>query len=296
MNKILSLFLIMLVTACSNSPQGIAPVNVMLMIQDDSADALPYTHQSTHRLVNAVANDLTTAGVNVYDDKIGSLDDFGDTSRSKAALIDMARSYPGAKIDYVVVLSAEAAVNSTNYTTKISSRVLGQIIATYSGRVVGSVSASGDRVNKGDGCERTCINNGIGDSLSSAAGEVAAQILSALPVSGTQGNTVRRTPAPMVMDYTLQFDGFSQDEMNAIEDYLRLFSGYEEMRYTRSSHRYTEIWYQSAISESKLLRNLKRMLNELDTSATVNYAGNIATVKKISQRGKSTKFDLDGWE
>ena len=80
--------------------------------------------------------------------------------------------------------------------------------------------------------------------------------------------------------YSLAFSGFDIREINAIEDMLAAFRGYEHLRTVSTSLRTHEYWYESSAGSARLNRNLRLMLNDLGITARVAYAGNTFTVEK----------------
>jgi hypothetical protein len=304
MRLVLMFITVIFLSACASN-KSTQPINVMIMVEDGSSDALPRNHQAVNRLVNNVSSQLSDQGMNVFDETAVTLDDFSYSSRlTSAELIDIARSIRHVKFDYIVLLSVNTNVQSRAQGKKISTKVYGKTIRLNSGKVAGSFNASGSRLNANNNCSRRCLNSKISDSVRSAAGEVAEEILSDLPTvithnsSRNNRNSRSNQDLGFIQDYVLIFDGFNQSEMNEVDDYLTIFSGYDAMRYSESSHRYAEIWYESSIKESKLNRNVKRMLKEMDIRALVKQESNIVTIKKITLRGQDNKekFQLDGWE
>lgn len=301
MRILIALFLLGTLAACgsTSNTSRVEPVNVMIMVDDGSADALPRGHQGVRRLVNAVADGLNDAGVNVYDESATTLDDFGGSSlrRDKAMLIDIARSQRKADLDFVVLLTAEAVVRDRDHGKVISSRVYGQTIAVDSGKVAGNLNSSGARQNAPKSCSRLCVNDKIAESVLRTEGDIIAGVLSDLPVSYSRKVEPVKQFQPRIKDYVLVFEGFSQSEMNDVDEYLVIFSGYDDMRITDSEYRYTEIWYESSIAEAKLQRNLNRMLREMSVNATVSAKRNEFVIEKSASRPRnSEKFDLHGWE
>ena len=289
---VLALFM----SACAN--QEISSVNVIIMVEDNSVDALPRNHQAVQRLVSKVSSQLSDNGINVYDETALTLDNFDFNGRlTSAELIDIARSVHHVTLDYIVLLSIDASVNSNSYGQKINTKVFGKTIQLHSGKVTGSFNARGRKLNANNNCSRGCLNSKVSDSISATAADVAAEILADLPRVTSKHRSYKSDDRGISQDYVLIFDGFNQSDMDAIARYLTIFSGYDGMRYSESSHRYTEIWYESSISEAKLNRNLKRMLKEMPLKASVYQETNVVTLKKITLRGQEKpKFDLDGWD
>jgi hypothetical protein len=222
------------------------------------------------------------------------------TEMDKAELIDFARGYRAAALDYVVVLSVDALIEPKINRTNIETFINGQVIQLGSGRVSGAFSIDGRQVNATKNCRRSSVSDGLRRSLVSLDGELSAEILSALakPVK-VKGKVARSeqisSEGPSASQYTLIFDGFSQDDMLDIEHYLEIFSGYKSLHYRTSERRYSELDYRAQISRAKLTRNLNRVLSELSMDGAVKVTGDTVKITKLQQKS-STKFDTEGWE
>ncbi|MGL1889201.1 MAG: hypothetical protein OCD76_21995 [Reichenbachiella sp.] len=306
MRSISMTFLILLfalyLTGCANN-KAVHPVNLIILVQDSANNNLPQDHQAVRRLINQVSDELISQGISVYDEATLALDDFNlSGNRTKAALLDIARSTRSIKLDYVVILNVDALVKKMPYGQKVSTLLSGQMIKPHSGKVISNFSFSGDKVNASNNCSLYCLKGKISDSLKSTSGEVSAEILSDLPSINTGKAAAFNPNIGLNQDYSLVFDGFTQQHMADIEEYLVIFSGYRSMRSADSSHTFTEISYQSNITELKLNRNLKRMLTELNIPALINQESNVITIKRITlqdtENNKATdkkKFEINGW-
>lgn len=301
----LIIFLVIFLTACTNNKTAHS-VNVIIMVQDTNENSLPRNHQVVKRLINQVSDELTSQGISVYDETAITLDDFNiKGAKTKAELIDFARSIHQVSLDYVVVLGIDALVKKTNYGQKISTSVYGQTIKVHSGNVMGNFNVAGAKLNANNECERYCLNNKLSDSLSAASGEVSAEISSDLAIINTSRTVTpkRKRSISISQDYALILNGFTAQNMTDIEDYLVMFSGYQGLHLSAVTHSFAEICYQSTIPEAKLNRNLKRMLKELNIRALINQEGNSVTINKITLRSKNNKninkresaFDVEGW-
>jgi len=290
---------------CSNNGSQ-QSVNVLVVVEDAGEDSLPRNHRASRKLVDKVSDTLNFHGINVYDQTALSLDDF-DLSYGRmgpAELVNMARSVKSTSLDYLVVVSVDANVQNRSSRQKIATRLFATTIKVHSGRVVGSASESGSTQSANGSCSRSCLNEKISDSVNRAAGDLATQVLSDLP-SATHASTINNQSRDSqksnnrksyVDEYVLIFDGFNASEMTEVEEYLTIYSGYQNMRYSEARHTYAEIWYKSSITTAKLNRNIKRMFNEMNVRAMVSMESNIVTMKKITLRGrKSKESDFDSW-
>ncbi len=290
MYKLLLSVLVILLTACANQNSTTAPVNIVIAIQDDGAGSIAHTNNAVVRLANNLSGELSAGGANVYD--LGAEFDYSGP-RNRAMLMDMARSYQRAPIDYIVLLSATSLTRSLDHTTQITGRVSSETVNVNTGRYLGSYASQGSKINVSPSCRNSCINDTLSRSLNTTVGELASAILSALP--SRQASQPPSHPISGSSEFALIFDGFTPQNMSDIEEYLVIFSGYEGMRLVNNRHTYTEISYNASISRSKLSRNLYRTLHELGINGTVSITGNTVRVNKTTTRQNQSQFDLEGW-
>ncbi|WP_299071411.1 hypothetical protein [uncultured Paraglaciecola sp.] len=296
MKTLLLTLLIIFIVGCSNAPSSKIPANVVVLVEDSGADAITYDNRAMRRLVSAINSDLSQAGLNVYDETQLFMDDFNrNQARTKAALIDMARSQRKRTLDYVIIISADANINQQSHTTGISTLISVQTLNPNSGRMLGTGSISGNKINASPDCSRSCFIEKIGESLKAAAGDVAAFVLADIP-----SHSAVNYPSPIkqqtpIQVYSLVFNGFSQNDISDIQPYLDIFSGLKQVRLVNTSQHSTEYWYQSSIARPKLKRNLHRMLNELALNGALQLNGQVVTISKLPKPKKNTKFDLDNW-
>lgn len=293
MKKLLITFLVVLLGACAHQNHMEEPLSIMLLVQDDPATALPASHRKLKRFINAVSGDLTQQGVDVYQ---------GDSVRGKttAQILDIARRQTTPAMDYVIVLTIDSQVEPTAYTTKIGTTVSGQTLGVNSGRVTGTFHVDAPLTNRNAQCIRGCINAAIEETLLTLSGDVAAHILGTLPGAKRQVKSTAKAPVPIAhngpgtVDFTLVFEGFNEQQMEDVEAYLALFSGYQSMSYIAASQHFAQIQYIAAISRNKLHKNLNRVLSEMNLPGTVRLSGNTATI--VKGRASNTKDDLHSWE
>ncbi|MEG3766411.1 hypothetical protein [Alteromonas sp. 14N.309.X.WAT.G.H12] len=293
MKKLLITFLVVVLGACAHQNRVEEPLRIMLLAQEDGARALPDAHRQMERFIYAVSGQLTQQGVDVYQGEAAG-------AKTKAQLLAIARSQTTPAVDFVVVLTLDGSVRHTAYSTKISTNVTGQTLSVNNGRVAGTYHVDGPQTNRDAQCARVCINAAIEETLLTLTGEVTEHILGTLP--GAKGQVKSRVKAsapiapsaPNAVDFTLVFEGFNAQQMEDIDVYLPVFSGYQSMTYVASGYQFAQIQYIGAISRNKLHKNLNRVLSELGLTGTVRLSGNTATI--VKGRVSDTKDDLNSWE
>jgi hypothetical protein len=200
-------------------------------------------------------------------------------------------------------------VQTSEYAKKAQARVEGRMLHAKSGKFLDNFevqSPQGWAIPYA--CNRqSCMFEVIGDEakvLGDELGVVLAEKLSWLINAGNRKasdshQTDNQNPissTEMFNDYYLEFDGFSPQDVASIEEYLLVFSGYESHRPTEQRHTRSTLLYRSSSSTAKLNRNIVKLLEELNMRATINFTGNVFSLKRITLRGKKfTRNIREGW-
>jgi hypothetical protein len=288
-NLLLILFLltITLTSHAANNP------NILVIGNDANKGSVSRSDPAFTRVIGALANNMHDNNFDVFDETVISLDNFEQNriNRTDAEIIDIARSVNRPPIDIAVIFSIYLNKQDNGYTTKVSTRIEGRLLNVQTGRRLGNFEIdSGRPWNVPTHCNTDCILQNSGDKSRLLANDLGAALAEKLAWLTDGGNSHLGLDRPgsnnFNTSYNIIFDGFTGNNFSEIEEYLVAFSGYDsyrpiEIRYTR-----TEIWYKSSIGTAKLNRNLKKMLAEMNLTATINFIGNTFTVKKITLRGK----------
>ena len=81
--------------------------------------------------------------------------------------------------------------------------------------------------------------------------------------------------------FTLNFENFcGQEDANDIENYLVAFTGYVHHRPVRETNCLHAYWYETSAEPARLVRNVRRMLDFLNTTARVSFSGNTITAER----------------
>ncbi|WP_157465861.1 hypothetical protein [Colwellia sp. TT2012] len=283
-----SLFLITVLPAHSANN-----TNILVIGNDANKGSVSRNNPIFTRVIGALANNMHDNNFDVYDETAITLEGFAQdrVNRSDAEIIDIARSIKRPPIDIAVIFSIYVNQQNNGYTTKVTARIEGRLLNVQTGRRLGNFEIdSGRPWNVPSQCHLDCILENSSDKSRLMANDLGAVLAEKLAWLTDGGNSHLGLDRPgtnnLNTGYSLIFDGFSGEIFAEIEEYLVNFSGYDsyrpvEIRYTR-----TEIWYKSSIGTAKLNRNLKKMLTEMNLTATINFSGNTFTVKKITLRGK----------
>jgi hypothetical protein len=293
------LVMLLTVVGFSNLAYAGDEPNVLVLNEDHDNDSVPNNSRINKRVLRAIDNQLGDMGIAVYDETAVSLEQgfaTGRVRRSDAEIIDIAKSISRPPIDVAVIYTTYASVKTTSYINKVKVRVEGRILNVKTGRNLGAFEVKSPKEWTAPvECNRECILEEVGDDARIIANDVGAVLAEKLAWMVDGGGSAQAGGEGIDMAYTLEFDGFTPEEMLEIEEYLVIFSGYKAHRPIYSGARRSEIWYESSIKSSKLNRNMTKMLAEIDLRGLVQFSGNTVKVEKITLRGKKSKEDSSGW-
>ena len=270
--------------------------NILIMGEDADEDTIPRNSSVFKRVLDALASEMDHEGFDVYDEVAVTLDDFsqGRVRRTDAEIIDIARSVKRPPIDVAVIFSIYASAKETEYALKIRTRVTGRLLNVHSGQRLGNFEVELPRTdNAPTDCTRPCIIEVVGKhakTLSHDLGVVLARKLDYWSPTGTKNSDGSSFSDKSDDDYgmsnaySLVFTGFTAREISRIEEYIVAFKGYQHHRPVSSSLRTHEYWYESSSEVARLNRNMRLMLELMESDWRVVYAGNTFTVEKFSER------------
>jgi hypothetical protein len=266
--------------------------NILVIGNDANKGSVPRNSPVFNRVVGALVNQMHDNDFDVYDETAITLDTFdqGKVHRTDAEIINVARSIKRPPIDIAVIFSIYVNTQIQGYTTKVNSRIEGRLLNVQTGRRLGNFEINNSKPwSVPSRCDLDCILDNSNDNSRLMASDLGAVLAEKLAWMTDGGNSHLGLDRPgtnqMNTGYNLIFDGFSAEAFAKLEEYLVLFSGYDSYRPTEIRYTRTEIWYKSSIGTAKLLRNIKKMLAELNYKTTINFTGNTFTVKKITLRG-----------
>ncbi len=289
----------LLLISCASAPSSYAieKPNVLVMGDDADQDTVPRNSRVFRRVLDALSDELHNEGFDVFDEVAITLDNFaqGRTRRTDAEIIDIAKSIKHPPIDIAVIFSIYASAKEMSYTTKIKTRVTGRLLMVKSGQRLGNFEVQSPREWRAPAdCPRECILEVVGKYsriLARDVGSVLAEKLASLYDADEETVT---SSAKINNGFDLVFEGFSDDDMFDIEEYLVVFSGYRTHRPVFSGWLHHEYWYESSITTTRLNRNLRKMMDHLGAKARVAFSGNKFVMTKIATR-KRRKLNPDDW-
>lgn len=274
-----------------------AAENILVMGEDADGDYIPCHDRAFVAVRNAVANQLGDRGFRVYDETAVTMDNFdqGRCRRKDAELIDIARSIERTTIDVAVLFRIYVAKDPLDYTTKVSARIEGRLLDAHSGQRLGYVEVDEQQWRVTTDCRRECLFETVrrnSRALGVDLGTILADKLDSDPGGGEAnlGGGGPPDPAGRIREYALEFENFTREDIDQIDGYLKIFTGYDEHLPNRMSATRASYAYHSSLAPAKLSSNLNRMLKEMQEeggnrwSATINMNGNTFTVRKLVRR------------
>jgi len=290
----------LLLISCAGAPPSMAieKPNLLIMGDDADQDSVPRNSRVFRRVLDALTNEIHNEGFDVFDETAISLDDYaqGRVRRTDAEIIDIAKSVKRPPIDIAIIFTIYASARDFNYTTKIKTRVTGRILAVKSGQRLGNFEVESPREwTAAANCPRECLLETVGKYskiIARDVGSVLAEKLVDIYDGDRDDDGVSK--ANLANGFSLVFEGFSEDDMLDMEEYIVVFRGYERHRTVYSGRMHHEYWYESSSTATRLNRNLRKMLDHIGISGRVRFSGNEYVVTRISKR-KRRNLDPNNW-
>lgn len=282
--------------ACA-APGGVGNHTVLIIGNDDNAGSVARTSRVHTRTLNKISSSLDSYGFKVFDESTVTADTHtqGRSRRSNAELIDIAQSIRNPPIDTAALFTIYKNITNVGYTKKLNVRIEGRLLDVHGGGHQGNFEVS-ETSSIRPGCQGPCEVEAVGNLARVLAAQVGSELADRL---GARVKGLRRGRREYLDDrrsrrdrdddglitgYTLVFDDFSDRQIHDIEEYLVIFRGYKAHSPTTSFSRRIEFYYESSIARARLLRNLRRALEELDIRARVNFSGNEYTLRQVRFR------------
>jgi hypothetical protein len=286
--RLATLFLIALATHGGATVAAERP-NVLIIGADGEQDTVPRHSRVFKGVVDELSAVLQDNGFAVYDEAAITPGEFarGRTRRNDAELIDIARSALRPPVDVAIIFSIHTRAEQLSYTTKVGSQITARLLNVMTGQHLGSFRVMSPRSLRAPlDCVRGCLAEVVERDtrrLSRELGRQLAQRLTSMLGAktvpyGSPGDVYSGLPTA----YALVFEGFSDEEVFEIEEYLVVFSGYQRHRPISTGRRRHEYWYETGSARGRLNRNLSKMLDYLDMPGQVDLLGNVFTVTKTA--------------
>lgn len=281
--------------SCATAPNPVSALekpNVMVMGESADRDSVPRNSRVFRRVLDALQSQLQNRGYAVYLETATSAATSAQEwrRRSDVEVVDVAKGIKTPPIDVAIIFQIYASAEELSYTTKPHVRVAGRMVNIHSARFLDSFEVESfpeERLPRD--CDRECLLEGVGKSakyLARDLGDVLSRKLDRAwkgPMSEAAVHTDEEEDdgEDVPNAFTLVFENFcGRDDANDIENYLVAFSGYVHHRPVRETNCQHEYWYETHAENARLVRNVRRMFDFLNTDARVSFSGNTITVEK----------------
>ncbi len=283
--------------------QGEQP-NLLVVGEDADTDTIPRHSRIFDRVLRAIEGELQAYGFAVYDETLLSLDitDPERVRRTDAEWYTIASRIQTPPIDAVVSFEIFASTQKANFAdiTDLRLRIPGRILHVPTHRALANFEVAynvGDLPPLPPNCDRECVLEHVGDQARQVAADVGAVLAARLdqitPPAPAQENQTSQSEnrndvsqdecSGLSSAFTMQFRGFSPQELTAIEEYLVVFRGYEHHRPMRSGAAQTDYWYETCSDTARLSNNLRLMSQHLGLTTRIALTGNRIEIDNIGE-------------
>lgn len=277
---------------------------LMIVGEDADPDTIPRNNRVFNRVLSAISNEMVNRGFDVKDETALTHMTHvqGRTRRNDAELIQVAKD---AGIDILIIFSIYPNVKQNQNSMRATARVEGRLLSVWDGSRLGNFEAEPQQYQLVPApYSRNDILESIGRMSKIIGADVAAVLADRLEGYYPEGDGGDGSgggsgvgSSGRVKEWVLVFDGFSDDDMLDVEDYITIFTGYDSHRpksnaLNTSSHH--EMWYNTSIDSAHLKRNMTRMLRKLNMQGRVYISGQELKVVKqhrVKQRRSQSNSD-----
>jgi hypothetical protein len=287
------------------SAQGL---NIVVMGEDADEDSVPRGNRIFNRVIAALTEEMNVQGHDVYDETAIAMDinPANRVRRRDSELIEVARAVQNPPLDVVVVFSIYASVREGAYSEVLRPdvRIPGRILNLRTGQQIGSFEIDGlDLPPLPVVCERECLLEEVGNHAAIMGAELAAALtlkldgfVGSAPADASAGAIIVTQPSvggpvttadgcdSLPTAYVIRFDGFTTEEITALEEYVNSYSCVQSARPVRASERSAEYWYETRSDSARLNRNLRLTLEHMGVEGQLKFSGNTMIVTKVATR------------
>ncbi len=255
---------------------------VMFMGEDvnrDTRDTVPRHSKVFDQVLYAMVGEMLNEGFDVKDETALTLETHlqGGQRRMDPELISIAKE---AGVDVLVIFSIHYSIKKSYSTVKVGSRIIGRMLNVYSGSLIGRFNVESPQyqpVNKPYGPDE--VIEGIGKVAKNLGREAGAEVAMKLADRVDQAGG-------MLLEWNLVFDGFTEDDVQTIQEFLIQFDGYDSHRPKRNggnANTYHEYLYKSSIDSAELKRQLYKTLKKLKMRNRIYFSGNTFKIEKLAK-------------
>ena len=236
---------------------------------------MPIKHRSIEILgtnsaiTAAVKGELSQFGYTVVDEAAATARISNTTRkrRSRADVLKIAKFVERPPLTIAVLYTSYVDQQVSSVGTVVDLKIAGEVVSV-TGSYLDEFAVS-SQFMVGD-CTALCMEEASAEHGSRLGHELGAILREKIEGIGLGG--VNAIGEPVAADaveqgYTLNFEGFSNDEVLKIEKELRYLEDYVDLKIVNWGHTRAEIFYTTNASSLKLNSILRRMLSELDYKA-----------------------------
>lgn len=265
--------------------------NLVVVGADDDPAAVRHDSRILQRAHIALSDQLHEAGFDVFD----AVDLFPAAlqraRRGDREIVAAARTAKRPPLDIVVIFSAYTKARENDYGTWVGARVAGRMLNVRTGQLLATFELASPKLRRAPAaCARPCLVEIVSREAQILARDMGAALAEKLIWVSTPlpprkpAPKPKRTLAAAPQGYALVLDGFTPEDVMGMEEYLVVFRDYARHRPVRAGARHHEFWYESAAPSGRLYRNLQKMLDHMGLHSRIQFAGNVFTIAKVSQR------------
>jgi hypothetical protein len=278
--------------SCANIPQpaNAAQPTVLVMGEDWDEDSIPRRSQVFDRVMDAVEQQMVQEGFSVVNETMATRGNFvqGRVRRTDAELYDIAKSVNQPPIDFVVSFKIYPRFKSTSYSTKVNALLTGKVLNASKNQLVDNFEVKlPEDANAPKDCNRACAieemgkhSRILGQDLGKA---LALKLRKHMQSVGTTSGTITttaKTDGKISRAYVMEFNNFSGEQRDVIEEYMVAFSGYQHHRVISQGATNGKYWYETTADDARVKRNIRKMMEYLNVQARVACAGTTCTVDR----------------
>ncbi|MBF0590168.1 MAG: OmpA family protein, partial [Magnetococcales bacterium] len=282
------LFTLLFIMICAPLNAADDP-NILVVGESGHRHGIATGSQTFKRVRAELVNTLHEEGYDVFDEiAVKPRLRLGSGPHSDSNLVHQGRSIHNPPIDLMVIFQLYATPVRLQSATKIESRVAGRILNVHSGQRMGHFEITSPHNWYGPAsCSTTCIREELGKHTRFLAREVGdALAVKLAKIRPTHGRSWREAvpSTQRAHAFSLEFIGFSDDEMMTIEESFAAYPGYRNYKPTAVTPRRHLYAYHAAIGSNKLRRHLYASLKSHDHNTLIEYKGRKFQIRKVDRQ------------
>ena len=259
-------------------------LNIIIIGNDGDRETIARINPAIKNIIEMASRSLVQAGFKVYDETLILMDNFtqGNSRRTEVEIFEVLRGIDRPPLDIVVIFEVRPEIKRGDLQTLYNIYVNGRILAINGGKNVNNFAIKlADMENTHVHCYNKCINKFVRKHSKYLGQELGVVLVDKINHYLTLADPNSKK-IKFIREFYLTFSGFNGAELEKIQDIIKNFSGYQFHRPIMETMRYAEYLYEYSEEVAKLTRNLRKMVNSINTEARVACARNKCSIEKIS--------------